>query len=75
MLNRAGVPVGLLIEGVEGTHLLDDEQVEPSLAHLPDAAADLMSGQTTDDAGPCGVLDLDAVFRLAEALPRTRRAG
>ncbi len=75
VLNRAGVPVGLLIEGVEGTHLLDDEQVEPSLAHLPDAAADLMSGQTTDDAGPCGVLDLDAVFRLAEALPRTRRAG
>ncbi len=75
VLNRAGVPVGLLIEGVEGTHLLDDEQIEPSLAHLPDAAADLMSGQTTDDAGPCGVLDLDAVFRLAEALPRTRRAG
>jgi purine-binding chemotaxis protein CheW len=75
VLNRGGVPVGLLTEGVEGTHLLDDEQLEPSLAHLPDSAADLLAGQTTDAGGPCGVLDLDAVFRLSEALPRARRAG
>ena len=75
VLNRAGVPVGLLTEGVEGTHLLDHEQVEPSLAHLPDTAADLLVGQITDGEGPCGVLDLDAVFRLADALPRVRRAG
>lgn len=75
VLNRAGVPVGLLTEGVEGTHLLDDDQVEPSLAHLPETAADLLVGQTTDDEGPCGVLDLDAVFRLADTLPRVRRAG
>lgn len=75
VLNRAGVPVGLLTEGVEGTHLLHDEQVEPSLAHLPAAAADLLVGQLTDEEGPCGVLDLDAVFRLADALPRVRRAG
>lgn len=75
VLNRAGVPVGLLIEGVEGTHLLDEGQIEPSLAHLPDSAADLLAGQTTDAQGPCGLLDLDAVFRLADALPRVRRAG
>jgi chemotaxis signal transduction protein len=75
VLNRAGVPVGLLTEGVEGTHHLSDEQVEPSLAHLPDTAADLLAGQITDVEGPCGVLDLDAVFRLADALPRVRRAG
>jgi chemotaxis signal transduction protein len=69
------VPVGLLTEGVEGTHLLEDDQVEPSLAHLPASAAALLAGQTTDAEGPCGVLDLDAVFRLSEALPRARRAG
>lgn len=75
VLHRAGVPVGLLTEGVEGTHLLDDESVEPALAHLPDSAAGLLAGQTTDADGPCGVLDLDAVFRLADDLPRTRRAS
>ena len=75
VLNRGGVPVGLLTEGVEGTHLLDDDQVEPSLAHLPDTAADLLVGQTTDAQGPCGVVDLDAVYRLADSLPRARRAG
>ena len=75
VLNRAGVPVGLLTEGVEGTRLLDLEQVEPALAHLPGTAADLLAGQTTDGEGPCGVLDLDALFRLPESLPRARRAG
>jgi hypothetical protein len=67
--------VGLLTEGVEGTLLLDAEQVEPSLSHLPANAAELLVGQFTDEQGPCGVLDLDAVFRLPESLPRARRAG
>ena len=75
VLHRGSVPVGLLTEGVEGTQMLDDEQLEPALAHLPDSASDLLLGQLTDAAGPCGVLDLDALFRLAEALPRARRAG
>jgi purine-binding chemotaxis protein CheW len=75
VLHRSGVPVGLLTEGVEGTHVLDEDLVEPSLAHLPDSAAGLLAGQTTDSAGPCGVIDLDAVYRLADSLPRARRAG
>lgn len=75
VLNRGGVPVGMLTEGVEGTHLVDPEQVEPALAHLPGSAADLLAGQTTDADGPCGVLDLDAVYRLSDSLPRVRRAG
>ena len=75
VLHRAGVPVGLLTEGVEGSRLLDEEQLEPALAHLPDSAAELLSGQTTDAGGPCGVLDLDALYRLADTLPRVRRAG
>lgn len=75
VLNSGNVRVGLLTEGVEGTQMLDLEQVEPSLAHLPETAADLLLGQLTDAEGPCGVLDLDAVFRLSESLPRARRAG
>jgi purine-binding chemotaxis protein CheW len=75
VLNRGAVPVGLLTEGVEGTHALHDDRLEPSLAHLAGTAADLLAGQVTDAEGPCGVLDLDAVFRLADALPRARRAS
>lgn len=75
VLNRGGVPVGLVSEGVEGMRLLLDEQIESTLAHLPDAAAELLTGQVTDAEGPLGVLDLDVLFRLAERLPRARRAG
>ena len=75
VLNKDSVPVGLLTEGVEGTLLLDEEAVEPSLANLSDSASGLLAGQTTDGSGPCGVVDLDAVFRLADTLPRARRAG
>lgn len=75
VLNRGGVPVGLLTEGVEGTQQLDEEAVEPSLAHLADSAAGLLAGQVTDAQGPCGLIDLDAVYRLADTLPRARRAG
>jgi purine-binding chemotaxis protein CheW len=75
VLNREGVPVGLLTEGVEGTHLLEEETLEPSLANLSDSASGLLAGQTTDATGPCGVVDLDAVYRLADTLPRARRAG
>jgi purine-binding chemotaxis protein CheW len=75
VLHRTGVSVGLLTEGVEGTHWLEPEQLEPVLAHLPGSASELLLGQTTDAAGPCGVVDLDALYRLADALPRARRAS
>lgn len=75
VLNRAGVPVGLVSEGVEGTRMLAEDQLEVALAHLPGSAADLLAGQVTDAEGPLGLLDLDALYRLAEALPRARRAG
>lgn len=75
VLNRHNVTVGVLTEGVEGTHWLDPDALEPALAHLPDSASELLLGQTTDAGGPCGVVDLDALYRLAEALPRARRAS
>ena len=55
--------------------LQSPDQVEASLAHLPDSAAELLLGQVTDEEGPLGVMDLDAVFRLSDSLPRARRAG
>lgn len=75
VLNRGAVTVGLLTEGVEGTLWIDPDALEPALAHLSDGAGALLAGQITDGEGPCGVLDLDAVFDLAAALPRARRAG
>src|SRR3954471_22623532 len=75
VLTRAGVTVGLLTERVEGTTDLDPESVEPSLAHLPPATGALIAGQVTDRAGPVGLLDLEAVFGLADTLTRSRRAG
>lgn len=75
VIRRDGVSVGVLSEGVEGTRLLDGDQIEPVLTHLPGSAASLLLGQATDAAGPCGVLDLDAVFALPDSLPRARRAS
>ena len=75
VMNRNGVSVGVLTEGVEGSHWLEPDALEPALAHLPGSASELLLGQTTDAAGPCGVIDLDALYRLTEALPRARRAS
>lgn len=69
------VQVGLLVEDVEGSVVLDAESVEPPLASLPARTASLLAGQVTDDEGPCGLLELSALFALADELPRARRAA
>lgn len=75
VLTRNGVTAGLLTEGVEGTSDLDPESVEPALAHLPTVTGALISGQITDANGPIGLVDLEAVFGLADTVARSRRAG
>jgi len=75
VLTRGAVSAGLLVEAVEGTVLLDLERVEPAPGHLPTEVGALLAGQVTDSAGPCAVLELSAVFGLADALPRVRRGG
>lgn len=75
VLTRNGVTAGLLTEAVEGTCLLDPDSVEPALANLPAATGSLLSGQVTDSKGPIGLLDLEAVFGLADSIARSRRAG
>ena len=73
VLRRGEVAVGLLTEGVDGTRQVAADDVEPSLSHLSASAAELLLGQITDLDGPYGVLDVDAVFRLRDGLPRARR--
>lgn len=75
VLTRRGVQAGLLVEDVEGSVVVDPEQVEPVLASLPPRTAALLWGQVTDADGPYGLVDLPALFALADELPRARRAG
>lgn len=75
VLNRGPVSVGVLVEGVQGALEVDAGDVEPALLHLPARTASLLAGQVTDADGPCALLDLAAVFALADELPRTRRAS
>jgi purine-binding chemotaxis protein CheW len=75
VLHHGDVRVGLLVESVAGGAQLDPEAVEPALVHLPESTLSLLAGQVTDEHGPYGVLDLDAVLALAESLPRARRTA
>ena len=75
VLAHGGVAVGLLVEAVEGALAVHPDAVEPALLHLPARIGSLLRGQLTDDDGPCALLDLDAVFALADELPRARRTA
>lgn len=75
LTSPAGVSVGLLVEAVEGALEVQPEAVEPALLNLPARTASLLSGQITDADGPCGLVDLAAVYALADELPRARRAS
>ena len=75
VLTRRGVSAGLLVEDVEGTVVVEQDQVEPVLASLSARTASLLWGQVTDADGPYGLVDLAALFALADELPRVRRAG
>ncbi len=74
VLHHEGRAAGLIAEAVDGTAALEVDAIEPVLAHLADSGAALLAGQFTDADGPVGVLDLAAVFALADALPRPRRS-
>jgi purine-binding chemotaxis protein CheW len=75
VLHHGDVRVGLLVESVAGGARLDPDAVEPALVHLPESTITLLAGQVTDEDGPYGVLDLDAVLALADSLPRARRTA
>ena len=63
--------VGVLVDAVEGTAALgtEDATSPPPVAGL---GAGLVCGQVVRDEGPVAVVDVAAVMRLRDALPRSR---
>lgn len=66
--------VGVLVDKVEGTAAVASAEVLVP-AVLPSAAADLVRSHVPLDDGPLAVLDVDAVMRLRDQLPRGRRTA
>jgi chemotaxis signal transduction protein len=73
VLTERGIVVGMLVDEVEDTITLGAD-VAPVPAGLPAEAIGLLRGQLVRDNGPVAVLDVDAVMRLRERLPRGRRS-
>ena len=74
VLTLDGVSAGMVVDSVEGAGVLD-AGVEEFPAALADRGSFLLSGQVPSADGPIAVLDVHAVLRLREQLPRARRAG
>lgn len=75
VLQRNGVAVGVVAERVDGVIDVDPETLEPVLLTLPGEAGALLEGQLTDENGPVGVVDAEAVFALRRSVSAVRRAG
>lgn len=73
VLTDGGIAVGMLVDSVDGTTPLNDVAPFPS-ASAPTGAS-LLSGQEPREDGPLAVLDVRAVMRLREGLPRGRRTA
>lgn len=69
-----GVDVGLLVDAVDGTTTLG-----PDLAPFPSVqsgvGAELVRGQVPREDGPVAVVDVAALVRLRDGLPRGRRSA
>jgi purine-binding chemotaxis protein CheW len=74
VLSTEYATVGLLVDEVEGTTTVV-EDVAPFPAALPTGGADLIAGQLPRADGPVAVLDVAAVMRLRDSLPRGRRSA
>jgi len=72
VLGAEGMTVGLLVEAVHGTAVVA-ASAEPFPPTLAGAAAGLLAGQLPHPDGPVAVLDVDAVLRMRDLLPRGRR--
>lgn len=75
VLQRNGVMAGVVAERVDGVIEVDTETLEPVLLTLASQAGALLQGQLTDEFGPVGVIDADAVFALRRSIGVARRAG
>lgn len=75
VLQRNGVAVGVVAERVDGVIDVDVEALEPVLLTLRSEAGSLLEGQLTDENGPVGVVDAEAIFALRRSASAARRAG
>jgi chemotaxis signal transduction protein len=73
VLTERALLVGVLVDTVEGTMTLGAD-VAAVPAGVPAEAAGLLTGQLAREDGPVAVLDVAAVMRLRERLPRGRRS-
>jgi purine-binding chemotaxis protein CheW len=74
VLSTDGTSVGVLADSVEGTSAIGATPA-PMPAVLPGTGAELVCGQVPRHDGPLAVLDVEAVLRLRERLPRGRRSA
>jgi purine-binding chemotaxis protein CheW len=73
VLTSEGIAVGMLVDSVEGTTALTDVATFPA-ASTPNGAT-LLRGQVPRDDGPIALLDVTAVLKLRDGLPRGRRSA
>jgi chemotaxis signal transduction protein len=69
-----GITAGLVVDVVEGTGALGVD-IDDFPAALAGPGAALLRGQAPRDDGPVAVIDVTAVLRLRESLPRGRRTA
>ena len=74
VVTTEGANVGLLVDAVDGTISVGVD-LAPLPSALPGAGADLLCGQVPREDGPIAVLDVEAVARLRDLLPRGRRSA
>jgi chemotaxis signal transduction protein len=69
-----GVSVGLVVDAVDGTTTVGSD-LAPFPSVLPGPGADLLRGQVPREDGPIAVVDVGAIVRLRDALPRGRHSA
>jgi purine-binding chemotaxis protein CheW len=73
VLSTDGVSAGMLVDAVEGTGALG--AVEEFPAAMTGPGIELLAGQVPRLDGPVAVLDVAAVLRMRDRLPRGRRSA
>jgi chemotaxis signal transduction protein len=73
VLTQGTIAVGMLVDAVDGTTSLTDVAAFPS-ASAP-SGSNLLCGQVPREDGPIALVDVAAVLRLRDGLPRGRRSA
>jgi purine-binding chemotaxis protein CheW len=74
VLTDGGIAVGMLVDAVDGTTPMTNVAAFPSLSGVA-TGSNLLCGQVPREDGPLAVLDVPAVLRLRDGLPRGRRSA